>query len=969
MPEKDQEKVFIEAIEKKSYGYIYFIIILIGSLVTLWSFWDEVITRRPWKKYQREFNQLELARLNKELKEKEAELNTPEYKELEKKLAEAERDFKSNRGAYQDALRRLEQAKIKLFEVTQEQQFLKSEADEAFYWYSKALHEHDKDVLIRKHTLDKLEAQVKEIQPEIDKYQMEVATIEKEIQNITGNLENLRKEKSTYTADIEQIQRRIEGVKARPIKINQIMVEKSVITNFENHIDRADRCTTCHVAIDRTGFEDESIPQPFRTHPRLLEIFGKHPIDKFGCTLCHAGQGTALTVEQAHSGEQQVGVIPDKDKPFKINHNAEFWEQPLLLGDKVQLGCRKCHEANKDDLEGAPLLTWGRRNFEELGCHGCHLVKGYENYPKVGPDLTHVGDKVTADWMFQWIKNPRRFRLETRMPNFLLSDEDVEAIVAYLMNTTKGTFLAQTLEKEPSQKVQQTALSLVAPTVSMETDGYRPSLERGKELVQSVGCLGCHIIGEGTEMKDAEGNPIEVKPQVDENGIIRVPVPRKTGRKFGPDLSGIGSKANFQWLVRWIKDPKSYDPKTTMPDFRLTDEQAQDIAAYLITLKWEDEEKIPGLTEKIKDPALIEKGENLVKNYGCFGCHPILGMEKEQRIGPPLMIGKQRIGEQRIGAELSTFGNKLLAQMSFGNATHIPETWWDWTENKLRNPRIYATEREILRMPNFGLLDEDIKVLAMFLKSLTDKEREIPDYLYTPSETQLALIDGRELIRRYNCAGCHIIEDKGGAIRAFYKQEELSMAPPLLEAGELHEGEKVRHDWLSNFLKNPVPIRPWLQVRMPTFGLSDEEVATIVAYFSVLAKKRFPYELPKEHPLPPDRVEAGALLASPDYLSCFICHQQGDKKPEGPPEGWAPDLAMATSRLNPDWIVKWIKDPQKIQPGTKMPTFFPDENSGPDDILEGDEEKQILALRDYVLSLGTTPTGKLPIAPAGNSNE
>ena len=30
---------------------------------------------------------------------------------------------------------------------------------------------------------------------------------------------------------------------------------------------------------------------------------------------------------------------------------------------------------------------------------------------------------------------------------------------------------------------------------------------------------------------------------------------------------------------------------------------------------------------------------------------------------------------------------------------------------------------------------------------------------------------------------------------------------------------------------------------------------------------------------------------SKDYFNCFSCHQQGDKHPEGPPEGWAPDLA------------------------------------------------------------------------------
>jgi hypothetical protein len=50
--------------------------------------------------------------------------------------------------------------------------------------------------------------------------------------------------------------------------------------------------------------------------------------------------------------------------------------------------------------------------------------------------------------------------------------------------------------------------------------------------------------------------------------------------------------------------------------------------------------------------------------------------------------------------------------------------------------------------------------------------------------------------------------------------------------------------------------------------------------------------------------------------------------------------------------VTWLKDPQKVQPGTQMPSFFLDESSGPDDILGGDEQKQILALREYLFSLG-----------------
>jgi hypothetical protein len=71
--------------------------------------------------------------------------------------------------------------------------------------------------------------------------------------------------------------------------------------------------------------------------------------------------------------------------------------------------------------------------------------------------------------------------------------------------------------------------------------------------------------------------------------------------------------------------------------------------------------------------------------------------------------------------------------------------------------------------------------------------------------------------------------------------------------------------------------------------------------------------------------------------------------------------------LRPDWIIKWLHDPQKVQPGTKMPSFYP---GGPDDILGGKEDAQITALRDYIMSLGhaaavsVSPTPRAPAAKA-----
>jgi mono/diheme cytochrome c family protein len=153
---------------------------------------------------------------------------------------------------------------------------------------------------------------------------------------------------------------------------------------------------------------------------------------------------------------------------------------------------------------------------------------------------------------------------------------------------------------------------------------------------------------------------------------------------------------------------------------------------------------------------------------------------------------------------------------------------------------------------------------------------------------------------------------------------------------------------------------------MPTFGVSDQDDHTLVAFFNGLSKVQDPYAYFNDASVPPDYLDAARKLVSKDYFNCFSCHQQGDKKPEGPEEGWAPDLTLARQRLRPQWIIKWLHDPQKVQPGTKMPSFYP---GGPDDILGGKEDLQIEALRDYIMSLGRSSVvaSPAPAAPAAKA--
>jgi hypothetical protein len=150
---------------------------------------------------------------------------------------------------------------------------------------------------------------------------------------------------------------------------------------------------------------------------------------------------------------------------------------------------------------------------------------------------------------------------------------------------------------------------------------------------------------------------------------------------------------------------------------------------------------------------------------------------------------------------------------------------------------------------------------------------------------------------------------------------------------------------------------------MPTFSLSDAEVEQVTAFLGALRDPALPPLLPRFQVTGSPSAEligAGARLASKEFLSCSSCHPGGDRPPEGSSEEWAPDLRLAGRRLRPEWMVRWLLDPQRLLPGTKMPSFFPDADSGPEEILDGDEERQILALRDYLLALGKPPAGFIP---------
>ncbi len=864
--------------EKKSYGSVFLLGSALLVVVTLWSFWDDNITRRPWKKYQTEFYRLDYRKAKAAYEEEDKKLQAdPAYQELGKKLAAEQASLaKGDLANRLKALGREEiKADVRFVELDQEVKFIKSELEEAWYEHDHAV-QQGRNTKAYQENIRELDKEKAKLDPQLEALRQKREQIREEIKKLHSGGKDLESQLSKLTAERDKWLRVMENatLKLGPLsfynipKVRQVVLDEFDRNNFDEPVARVDRCQSCHMAINRPGFEKD--PQPFRTHPRreVLLADNTHPPEKVGCTPCHEGQGAAVnSIQQAH-GE------------------VHYWEFPLLRGPKAQASCASCH-LDVQRLEDAPLLAEGQRIFEQIGCTGCHLVKGYEDIPKIGPSLRRISAKVDPSWMVRWVQNPHSYLPRTRMPNFSLKEDEAIAIAAFLWSVSK---------EEGEKWLQDHPL----PTGLRENG--KNLVAKGKNLVESIGCKGCHGFADG-EFSTVLGK---------EKDIV-------------PNLKNIAAKVGPQWTYHWIKEPRGFSPATRMPSLRLTESEASAITAFLMTLG-NKSEGIAGIEGRLLDAKNIKRGESLARKYGCFGCHDIQGMEKESR----------------IGVELTTFGSKTLEELFFGNRTEIRRSWDDWTFNKLKSPRIYATDRVEQVMPQFNLTDDDIKALRILLAGFRDRKVP-PRYTADRSQKVVQVVEGRRLMHQYNCIGCHEIGKRGGFIRRYY--ENPALAPPPLSG----EGEKVQSHWLFGFLKEPIPLRSWVNVRMPTFSFSDQEANLLVGLFNGLSKVEIPYAYFDDRKVPKEHLEAARILFSKDYFNCLSCHQQGDKKPEGPPEGWAPDFNLARSRLNPNWIIKWLQDPQKVQPGTKMPSFFP---GGPDNILGGKDERQIEALRDYIMSLG-----------------
>ena len=939
---------------------VVFALTSLGLLIVLslmvWADYD-----RPWKKYQKEFTTLEQKRTEEQIQQAVNSVDAVRKQQIEAQLAKGEQEAAQNAEEIRKGEGEVRKLQDEWYRVDQDFRFTKARIDVARFEAEEAVHKGASNAGSRQKTLQDLEQRWNELRLQLEDVlarraaaQKRVADLEKDTLEAEKAQKELYKERTRLEDRLAAIQKGfVYQVRNLPVldlanpslRINQIMPANLYDDVIFSPTPKVDRCTTCHLAIDKKGYE--KAPQPYTTHPNLeTYLQGPHPIDRIGCTVCHQGRGratsfqksahTAFSIEQEAAWGKYIG-----HEKYEAMH---YWDLPMMAKGQTEAQCAKCHQGVVE-VPQAQNLNAGRFLIERYGCNGCHKIKGWEGLRKVGPDLNHITAKTDPEWMFRWIKDPRSFR-PTRMPQIwdVRIDEtedqkkrnDVEAgsVVAYLTAHSQAT-------------------AYPAPPAG--------DLAAGRKTFETIGCLGCHRIGDDKRGMDAFW--------------------AASYRTHGPNLDGTGSKVNAGWLFAWVKDPKGYWHQTRMPNLRLTDKEAADVTAYLMSLKKDEFRKAPPpIDAAIRDAAIKEHllaasvpvkqadtqiagmsdeqrtlflGEKTIGRYGCFGCHEIKGFEKANP----------------IGVELTEQGSKLVERLDFGyEHGQIPHTLPGWLHRKLMEPRVFDRGKvkrpeELLRMPKFHFDEQEANAIVTGIMSFTKEQVPAAAQKVLSADERYAE-KGLRLIRDYNCRGCHQLGTSGGGIRKVIEaqleesngdvlQAQALSAPMLYNAtSRIGEGSRVHTAWLHGFLSDPSQqVRPWLELRMPTFQFDQEQLNAITQGFASLDKVPFPYA-------PRPTADAETIAHGRDLFTrwqCVKCHVVAGRLPEGQePANMAPDLAKVPERLRPDWLTLWLKNPAHIQPGTRMPSNFPEkaeENAFPE-VLGGDQAKQVEAVRAYLLTLG-----------------
>lgn len=476
-----------------------------------------------------------------------------------------------------------------------------------------------------------------------------------------------------------------------------------------------------------------------------------------------------------------------------------------------------------------------------------------------------------------------------------------------------------------------------------------------------------------------------------------------------PAFDGLGARRNYEWMAEWILDPKSTRTSVHMPKL-LQGPKARDdaeaIAAYLITLKSTEpvameSQAVPfGNNPKAIDEITKRSGANaklaadatetpadqnqerkpIFERFHCIGCHnaPDKSENDPAKISLKHVAWKFGDGKNVVeflkapeqhfawtrmpnfkladveAKELSTFLFKHSAQREHG--AKAPEGGRGQelvqTLGCLNCHVATSLENKFTALPLPKLTKEPKGCLA----EKHDENSKAPDFAFNTSQRDALLAfmktDFASLTRHaplefawretrlLNCTACH---------------GQIDFVPPLDVLGG-----KLKPEWAASFLGGvPFKVRAdkhprgelWVEARMPAFKSRARLLAEAMAVQQGYAPRSL-----AEGPIDDEAAKIGQKMVGKDGgLSCISCHAVNELSAMEVFDSEGINLGLSHARLLRPYFFRWMRNPLAIDPQAKMPAYFEDGRSALTDYYDGDAEKQIRALYEYIRQADQMP--------------